>query len=279
MHIYLNNRTVPEEEALVPVTDRGFLYGDGVYETMRAYKGEVFLLQEHLNRLMRSAGLIGLGLPKDEQGIIDAVMETLEANSLQDAIIRISVTRGSGPRGIDPTVATSPTFVVMTWPFSPYDPVLFERGVELIIANTRRNSSSSLDPAIKSMNFLNNILAKGEAARAGAFDALMLNPEGHIAECTVSNIFFVRDSTVHTPSIATGILAGVTREQVISIARGEGYMVREGLYLPSELASADEVFLTGTSIEVLPVSRVDVYEFGVGPVTRRLMEAYSESTP
>jgi len=279
MHIYLNDRVVPEEEALVPVTDRGFLYGDGVYETMRAYRGEVFLLRDHLRRLLRSAGLIGLRLPKDEEGIIEAVVETLRANSLEDAIIRVSVTRGSGPRGIDPTVATSPTFVVMAWPFSPYDPGLFERGAELIIALTRRNSTSSLDPAIKSMNFLNNILAKGEASRAGAFDALMLNPEGYIAECTVSNIFFVKDRVVHTPSIATGILAGVTREQVLSIARGLGLLVKEGLYPPSVLASADEVFLTGTSIEVLPVSRVGEYEFSVGPITKSLMTAYSESTP
>jgi branched-chain amino acid aminotransferase len=279
MKIYLNDRIVPEEEALVPVTDRGFLYGDGVFETMRAYSGVIFMLKRHMERLARSADLIGLGLPRDEDGIISAVMETIGANSLRDAITRVSVTRGAGPRGIDPTVETRPTFVVMAWPFSPYPSEFFERGVELITARTRRNISSSLDPAIKSMNFLNNIMAKGEASRAGAFDALMLNAEGYVAECTVSNIFFVRDGAVHTPSLASGILAGVTRQHVLSLARGLGHGVEEGMYMPEELQSANEVFLTGTSIEVLPVSRLDKAGFPVGPVTRGLMAAYKESTP
>lgn len=279
MNIYLNNRIVPEAEALVPVTDRGFLYGDGVFETMRSYSGEIFLLKRHMERLRRSAELIGLMLPKDEAATVEAIRETLRANDLENAIIRVSVTRGTGPRGIDPTVETSPTFVVMAWPFTAYPAEYFERGVELIIAQTRRNSASSLDPGIKSMNFLNNILAKGEASRAGAFDALMLNPEGHVAECTVSNIFFVRDGVVHTPSLASGILAGMTREHVISMARGLGHSLKEGLYAPDELFSAHEVFLTGTSIEVLPVRRVDDADFAVGHVTKGLMAAYRESTP
>jgi branched-chain amino acid aminotransferase len=279
MQIYLNDMVVSEAEALVPVTDRGFLYGDGIFETMRSYGGEVFMFPEHRARLARSAELIGLSLPKDDEGITEAVMETLKANSLENAIIRVSVTRGIGPRGIDPTVETHPTFVVMVWPFSPYDPEFFEQGVDLIIARTRRNSVLSLDPAIKSMNFLNNILASGEASRAGTFDALMLNPEGYVAECTVSNIFFVSDSVVHTPSLASGILAGVTREHVLSLARGLGHSVKEGLYVPSDLFSADEVFLTGTSIEVLPVRRVEEAEFSVGPVTGSLMAAYRESIP
>lgn len=279
MKIYLNGKTVPESEALVPVTDRGFLYGDGVFETMRAYGGEVFMLDRHMERLARSAELIGLQLPMDEGGTVEAIMETLRANFLEDAIIRVSVTRGAGPRGIDPTVNTVPTFVVMAWPFCPYDPGFFKMGVGLIIAQTRRNTSSSLDPAIKSMNFLNNIMAKGEASRAGAFDALMLNADGYVAECSVSNIFFVKDGVIHTPSLASGILAGVTREHVLSLARGAGHPVEEGIYTPAELMEADEVFLTGTSIEVLPVRRVGAAEFSVGPVTRDLMAVYKESTP
>lgn len=279
MKIYLNGKIVPESEALVPVTDRGFLYGDGVFETMRAYGGEIFMLNRHMERLARSAELIGMQLPMDEGGTVEAIMETLRANSLEDAIIRVSVTRGTGPRGIDPTVKTVPTFVIMAWPFSPYDPEFFRMGVELIIAQTRRNTSSSLDPAIKSMNFLNNIMAKGEASRAGAFDALMLNADGYVAECTVSNIFFVKDGVVHTPSLTTGILAGVTREHVLFLARGTRHPVDEGIYTPAELMEADEVFLTGTSIEVLPVRRVAAAEFSVGPITKALMAAYKESTP
>lgn len=279
MKIYLNGDIVPESKALVPVTDRGFLYGDGVFETMRAYGGEIFMLDRHMERLARSAELIGMQLPKAEGGTVEAIMETLRANSLEDAIIRVSVTRGTGPRGIDPTVKTVPTFVVMAWPFSPYDPEYFRSGVELIIARTRRNTSSSLDPAIKSMNFLNNIMAKGEASRAGVFDALMLNADGHVAECTVSNIFFVKDGIVHTPSLDTGILAGVTREHVLFLARGTRHPVGEGIYAPPELLAADEVFLTGTSIEVLPVRRVEAVEFSVGTVTKEMMSAYKQSTP
>jgi len=279
MQIYLNGRIVPEQEALVPVTDRGFLYGDGVFETMRAYGGKVFMLDRHMQRLLRSASTIGLELPEDEEGTVEAIMATLRANALAEAIIRVSVTRGTGPRGIDPTVRTTPTMVVMAWPFNPYDPGFFERGVELVIAKTRRNNPSALDPSVKSMNFLNNIMAKGEASRAGVFDALMLNTDGYLAECTVSNIFFVKDGVIHTPSLASGILAGVTREHVISLARGLGYVVKEGLYLPLDVYAADEAFLTGTSIEVLPVRRVSEAEFSVGPVTGDLMMAYKESTP
>ena len=277
MYIYLNDKVVPEEDAKVSVMDRGFLYGDGIFESLRVYDGEILMFTGHMQRLERSASLVGIKLPKDSNDILEAVQETLDANDLKDATVRVSVSRGVGPRGIDPTVETTPTLVIMAWPFAHYDNALYQKGVGLIIADTRRNNSAALDPAIKSMNFLNNILAKGEASRAGAFDALMLNADGFVAECSISNIFFVKDNVIHTPSLASGILAGVTREHVMVLARGIGYTVKEGSYLPRELYSADEVFLTNTSMEVMPVSRIDETLFKVGPVTRELMDAYKDS--
>lgn len=279
MYIYLNDKVVPEEEARISVFDRGFLYGDGVYETMRSYGGEIFMAGRHMSRLWRSASLIGLELPMDEDAIQEAAEQTMRANSLIDATLRITVTRGIGPRGIDPTGEFSPTLVIMAWPFAPYDLALFDRGVSLVTAMTRRTPLVSFDISVKSCNFLNNIMAKAEASHAGAFDALMLNTDGFIAECTVSNIFFVSDGELYTPSAASGILGGITREHVISLARGIGLGVNEGLYRMDDLMSADEVFLTSTTMEVMPVSRIDQLTFEVGPNTRELLSAFRDSTP
>lgn len=279
MKIYLNHSIVPESEARVSVTDRGFLYGDGVFETMRAYGGEIFKLSLHIQRLMRSASLVGLDIGRDQAGIIAAIDETLAANELEDALIRVTVSRGTGPRGIDPTLDYTPTFVVMAWPFKPYARELFDKGVRLIIPNTRRMPPSALDPAIKSCNFLNNIMAKGEASRAGAFDALMLNSSGHLAECTISNIFFVQGGVVMTPSLECGILEGITRSHIIGLAKGLGMQVQEGEYTPKDIYGANEVFLSNTSMEVMPVSRVDSAEYEVGEVAGALLRAYAGSRP
>jgi len=280
MKVYLNGRIVPEDEALVPVTDRGFLYGDGVFETMRAYGGEVFMAGRHMQRLQRSASLVGLVPPLDEDGVMEAVWETMEANGLRDATIRVTITRGSGPRGIDPTLEYTPTMVVLVWPFSPYDPGLYAKGVRTIIASTRRTPASSLDTLVKSCNYLNSIMAKAEASRAGAFEAIMLNQDGFLAEGTICNVFFASRGVLRTPSLACGILDGITREHVMALARGLGMEIREGMYRPEELFDgADEVFLTSTSMEVMPVSRVDKAKYKVGPLTRALMDAYRESRP
>ena len=279
MQIYLNGHIVPEAEALVPVTDRGFLYGDGVFETMRSYGGEVFKARRHMQRLQRSASMVSITPPLDERGVMDAVLKTMAANGLEDATIRVTVSRGSGPRGIDPTLEYKPTIVVMAWPFAPYGPALYEGGVGAIIAQTRRTPPSSLSPLIKSCNYMSNIIAKGEAVRAGAFEALMLNQDGLLAEGTICNLFFLRGKTLMTPSIDCGILDGITREHVISLAGGLGIPVKEGTFTPDDLYAADEVFLTSTSMEVMPVSGVDSATYAVGPVTKSLMAAYSESTP
>ncbi len=275
MYIFLNDKIVPESEGVVSVYDHGFLYGDGVYETMRAYEGVVFKFERHLERLARSAALISLALP-DLQFIANAVTSTLAANNLADAYIRITVSRGKGPVGLDPQLCKAPTFVVIAEKFKHYPETLYSEGAKLIIADTRRNFSGALNPKVKSLNFLNNILAKIEAKDKDAFEAVMLNHEGFIAEGTVSNIFFVRHGTLCTPSADVGILDGITRETVISLALKNGVPVEEGKYYPAELFEASEVFFTNTTAEVMPVSRINDVEYRIGKITKFLHKLYRE---
>jgi len=244
-HIFLNEGVVPEEEALISVYDHGFLYGDGVYETMRSYDGVVFMLARHLERLARSAALIRLALPSPSF-FAGAVRETLAANRLTEAYIRITVSRGKGAIGLDPDLCPRPTFVVIAEPFRRYPEAWYQGGVKMIVAATRRNPADAVNPRIKSLNFLNNILAKIEAKEGGALEAVMLNEQGWIAEGTVSNVFFVRGGRLCTPSAEAGILDGITRELVIDLARGSGLEVGEGLFGVDDLLSADEVFFTNS---------------------------------
>jgi branched-chain amino acid aminotransferase len=276
MLIYLNDRLVGEGEAVVSVFDHGFLYGDGIYETMRAYDGVVFKLDEHIKRLGRSAALIELDLKRDDESIKRAVYETLSANGLREAYIRLTVSRGQGPLGLDPALCEEPTFVIMASEFREYPKSYYEEGLMITVARTRRNLSEALDPRIKSLNFLNNILAKVEAKRAGAFEALMLNHRGFITECTISNVFFVGKGVLKTPSVGCGILDGITRAVVMEFAKGEGIPVEEGEYTVDDILSADEVFLTNSTLEVVPVSEIDGRGFGVGEVTARLGALYKE---
>jgi len=275
MQIFLNDRIVPEHEALVSVFDHGFLYGDGIYETMRAYDGTVFMLDRHIGRLNRSASLIQLTVPSPEV-IRDAVYETIRANGLKSVYVRVTVSRGKGPLGLDPSLCPKPTFVVITKEFEEYPEKYYSEGVTFIIAKTRRNLREALNPKIKSLNFLNNILAKIEAKERGAYEALMLNAEGLIAEGTVCNIFFVRDNILCTPSVDTGVLDGITRELVIDLAKETGMQVKEGHFSPADLFSASEVFFTNTTSEVMPVSQVEDVIYPVGNLTRRLRKLYGE---
>jgi Branched-chain amino acid aminotransferase/4-amino-4-deoxychorismate lyase len=282
MWIFLNDRFVRKEDAMVSVFDHGFLYGDGIYETLRAYGGRIFKLRQHLARLRRSASLIGLEIPIGEQDLIAVLQEAMKRNNLPDAYLRITVSRGEGAIGLDPRLCARPTVVVISLPLQPYPAELFNTGVSLAIVNTRRNLATALPPMIKSLNFLNNILAKQEASQAGAFDGLMLNAEGHITECTTSNVFFVKDGCVHTPSAACGILDGITREIVLSLAREQKFPTEEGCYLPDALLQADECFLTNTTMEIMPVRDIDKRPIGnekPGPVTGRLRELFQTNLP
>jgi len=282
MWIFLNDRFVRKEDALISVFDHGFLYGDGVYETLRAYGGRIFRLRQHLARLARSASLIGLDTPIVEHDFITVLREAMERNDLSDAYLRITISRGEGNIGLDPRLCLHPTVVVISLPLQPYPIELFNTGVSLAIVNVRRNLAAALPPMIKSLNFLNNILAKQEASRAGAFDGLMLNGEGHITECTTSNIFFVKDGCVYTPSVACGILDGITREAILSLAREQAFPTEEGCYNPEALLEADECFLTNTTMEIMPVQGIDRHPIGKerpGPVTGRLRELFRTNLP
>ncbi|MBI5641585.1 MAG: aminotransferase class IV [Nitrospirae bacterium] len=275
MYIFLNDKIVPEPEAVVSVYDHGFLYGDGIYETMRAYEGVIFMLEKHLGRLGRSASFLKLRVP-DEELIRRAVYQTLDANRLSDAYIRITISRGKGPVGLDPALCTEPTFVVIAEQFKPYAETLYKEGVRLIIAKTRRNLAEAINPMIKSLNFLNNIFAKMEAKERDAYEAIMLNAEGCIAEGTISNIFFIKGDILCTPSLDTGVLDGITRDLVIGLAKGAGMGVREARFYPEDIFGAAEVFFSNTTAEIMPVSKVEDAIYGAGTVTRALRDLYRE---
>jgi len=273
MYIFLDGVIVPESQAVVSVYDHGFLYGDGVYETMRSYGGIVFMVRRHMDRLARSAALIRLKVPEAES-LIEAVDQTLEANKLSDAYIRITLSRGKGPIGLDPGLCGRHTLVVIAEPFREYPVGCYEKGVQFIIAKTRRNLADAIDPKIKSLNFLNNILAKIEAKERGAYEAVMLNAEGFLTEGTVCNIFFVSNGILCTPSVETGILDGITRELVIGLAGRHGLRVEEGMFYPNDLLGASEVFFTNTTAEVMPVAGIEDVRFEVGEITRTLRRLY-----
>lgn len=277
MWIYLNDKFVDRKEALISVFDHGFLYGDGVYETLRTYGGRFFMLRQHLARLQRSARLIGLTVPIPEQEWPALLRESVVRNELTDAHLRITLSRGEGELGLDPALCPHPTLIIMARPIAQYPARLFAEGVPLTLAMTRRNLATALPPQIKSLNFLNNILAKREAGQAGAFDAVMLNAEGLLTECTTSNFFFVAGGRLYTPAVDCGILDGITREVVLTLARENGMPVEEGRYPAEALAHAEEAFLTNTSMEIMPVRSLDQAPIGSGrpgPVTGRLRELF-----
>lgn len=275
MWIYLNDRFVQDAEAVISVFDHGFLYGDGVYETIRSYGNRIFMCDQHLARLRRSADAIGLTIPeRDWPTLLRESMERNEVgNARVDAYIRITISRGAGEIGLDPALCPKPTIVIMTKPLIPPSPQLYREGVRLITAQTRRNLPAALDPQIKATNFLNNILAKREAIAAGAFDSLLLNWESHLTECTVSNVFFVDAGRLCTPSLACGILDGITRTIVLTLAREAQIPVEEGQFTIDVLRRAEECFLSNTTMGVMPVTLLDSQPIGTGtpgPLTLNL---------
>jgi branched-chain amino acid aminotransferase len=276
MQIYLNGKLVPAKDAVVSVLDHGFLYGDGIYETMRVYDGVTFMLDEHLRRLYRSASLIGLTIPLDADSLKRSVYEALIANSLRNAFVRLTISRGYGPIGLDPDLCPEPTVVIIAQEMKDYPRSFYEKGISLIIPETKRNFREALNPEIKSLNFLNNILAKIEAKKRGAYDAIMLNVYGKLSEGTISNIFFYKNGILCTPSPECGILDGITRSIVITIAKRDGLNVREAEFIKEDLYSSEEVFITSTTLEVMPVSKVDDQKYTVGNITNVLHKAYRE---
>ncbi len=279
MLVYLNGDFVPREKARISVFDHGFLYGDGIYETMRAYEGTIFHLKRHLTRLKRSARSIALRLPLSVNDISDSLHESLRVNKLRNAYIRLHISRGPGEIGLDPALCSGPTMVIVSKPFHDYPSAYYSRGVSVAIVKTRRNHPLALDPAIKGTNFLNNILAKIEAIDAGAFEGIMLNWQGYVAEGTISNIFMVKKGHLYTPHLSTGILEGVTRDLVLRLAKRAKIAVRESRILPKELCAADECFITNTTMEIMPVTRIDRRTVGSGrpgSVTEVLQQEYKK---
>ncbi len=281
MHVYINGSLIPESEAKVSVFDHGFLYGDGVFETMRAYNGIVFMIAAHIQRLFRSASLIGLDIKRDKDSIGSAVYETISKNSLKDAYIRVTVSRGTGPVGLDPEVCKEPTFIIIAEEFREYPQSYYDNGIKTIIAETRRNIKEAINPQIKSLNFLNNILAKSEAKNKNAYEALMLNAEGCLAEGTISNLFFVlrqkNKPVLCTPSLDCGILDGITRNITLELAKKSGITAKEGRFKKEDICRASEVFITNTTMEIMPVCAVDAVSYQVGAITELLHSAYKET--
>jgi len=268
MWIYLNDRFVEEAAAVVSVFDHGFLYGDGVYETIRSYGSRIFMRDQHLARLRRSADGIGLTIPVSEDRWPTLLHEAMARNDVgnerHDAYIRITISRGAGDIGLDPALCRTPTVVIMAKPLRSPSPEHCRIGVKLIVAQARRNLPSALPPQIKTTNFLNNILAKREAIAAGAFDSILLNWESHLTECTVSNLFFIQAGRLHTPALACGLLDGITRNIVLNLAREAQIPVHEGHFGVETIYKADECFLTNTSMEMMPVTMVDRHQIGNG---------------
>lgn len=277
LKVYIGGKLYDKADAKISVYDHGLLYGDGVFEGIRSYSGRVFRLEQHVDRLYDSARGIHLEIPMSKADMAKAVIDTLKANELVDAYIRLIVTRGAGSLGLDPRKTTDPQIIIITDSISLYPAELYESGLKIITAGTMRNHPSALNPRIKSLNYLNSIMAKIEGTNAGCLEALMLNHKGEVSECTGDNIFIVRKGEVHTPSIDAGILEGITRDAVIEIARGAGLTVVERTMDRHDIYTADECFLTGTAAEVIPVVELDGRPIGTGkpgPITGDLLKRF-----
>jgi branched-chain amino acid aminotransferase len=281
MKIYIDGKYFDERTAKISVFDHGLLYGDGVFEGIRAYHGRVFKLKEHIDRLFYSAKAILLDIPMSHAEIMRATVATCRKNNLRDGYIRLVVTRGVGTLGLNPNRCARPSVIIIADKIQLYPPALYKRGMDIVTVATTRNLHSAVNPAIKSLNYLNNILAKIEANNAGVEEAIMLNSEGYVAECTGDNIFLVRGDKLLTPPLSAGALYGITRGTVMELAEAAGLKVSEPNLTRYDVFNADECFLTGTGAELIPVVKVDGRVIGSGkpgPVTKQLVAKYHALT-
>jgi len=278
LQVYINGKLVPERRAHISVFDHGLLYGDGVFEGIRAYNGRVFKLDEHIDRLFRSAQAIDLEMPMTKAGLSRAVVRTCRANGTRNGYVRLVITRGVGTLGLNPYACEKPQVVIIASAIQLYPKRLYERGLSIITVGTMRNEAEAINPKIKSLNYLNNVLAKIEALNAGVMECIMLNPQGFVAEASGDNVFMVRGNTLITPPTWCGALEGITRQVVMELAPEQGCEVREDVLSRYDLYTADEVFLTGTAAELIGVTKIDRRTIGSGrpgPVTRKLARAFS----
>lgn len=281
LKVYINGQLFDKEDAKISVYDHGLLYGDGVFEGMRSYSGKVFRLNEHLDRLWKSARAICLNIPISQDEVAKAVNDTLQVNGIKDGYIRLVVTRGSGSLGLDPNRTSNPQVIIITDHISLYPDEFYQNGLEIITASTIRNHPAALSPRIKSLNYLNNIMAKVEGLQANCVEAMMLNHKGEVAECTGDNIFIVTEGRLRTPPLDAGILEGITRQAVIDLAEEAGITVEQMPMTRHDVYIADECFLTGSAAEVIPVVKIDSRVIGdgkPGPVTKQLTKLFHEVT-
>jgi branched-chain amino acid aminotransferase len=281
MKIYIDGEFYDERNAKISVFDHGLLYGDGVFEGIRAYNGRVFKLLEHVDRLFCSAKAILLQVPMTRAAMMAAIRDTCRRNRIRDGYVRLVVTRGAGTLGLNPNRCKQPSVIVIAGKIQLYPPELYQRGMEIITVPTARNLHSALNPAIKSLNYLNNILAKIEANNAGCEEAIMLNAEGFVAECTGDNLFIVQGKQLLTPPLSAGALHGITRRAVMDLAAQSGLKVSEPNLTRYDLFNADECFLTGTAAEIMPVVKIDGRLIGTGKpgsVTQSLVSQYHALT-
>lgn len=280
MKIYIDGKYFEKGDAKISVFDHGLLYGDGVFEGIRAYNGRVFNLDEHLARLFNSAKGILLDMPWTRREVESAILETLRQNGLKDAYIRAIVTRGIGDLGLDMRKCKRPTLIIIADKIALYPEAVYKKGLTLITSSLRRVAPDMLSPSIKSLNYLNNILARAEAARAGAQEVILLNQQGHVSECSGDNIFYLRGGVVYTPPVWSGILEGVTRNAVIRLVREKlRLQVEEDVFTVFQLYSAEEVFVTGTGAEILGVVKIDGRTIGngkPGPTTGKLIRFFRD---
>jgi len=276
---YVNGTFVPKDEAKISVYDHGYLYGDGIFEGIRVYGGRVFRLEQHLDRLYESARYLMLDIPLARDELRAAILETVRRSGLRDAYIRPVISRGVGDLGLDPRKCKTPTVVIIVDTIQLYPKDAYERGLRMITATTRKIRPDALSPQAKSLNYLSNIMARMEANQAGVDEAVMLNSEGYVCECSADNLFLVRESEVWTPPPYVGILKGITRGAVIELARELGVLLMERVFTLHDIYTADECFLTGTGAEVGPVVEVDgrkIAEGRPGAITLRLIAAFRD---
>ncbi len=280
MLVYIDGQFLPREQATISVFDHGFLYGDGVFEGIRAYDGRIFKLEEHIARLYESAHHLMLQIPLPEEEMAEVTLETMRKNDLHDAYIRTVVSRGRGDLGLDPQKCPRSTVVIIADKISLFPPEYYEQGLSIITATTRQRSANTQEPRIKSLNYLNNILVKMEASQAGAMEAVVLNTQGYVVEGSGSNIFIVnKKDELLTPPSYLGILEGITRNVVLELAREEGLVIREQPFTRHDLYIARECFLTGTAAELIPVISIDQRLIGnglPGPLTKMLMQKFQQ---
>jgi branched-chain amino acid aminotransferase len=281
MKVYIDGALVAQEDAKISVFDHGLLYGDGVFEGIRFYQGRIFRLEQHLKRLDASARAICLKMPWTAEELTRATIDTIRANELRDGYIRLVITRGVGTLGLNPELCPRPTLIIIASSIALYPAELYRRGLDVVTCATRRINPAALSPAIKSLNYLNNILAKIEATQAEAGEGLMLNDEGYVAECTGDNVFVIKNGRIITPAVSAGALEGVTRQVIFEIAQSEGIPISEPNVTRHDIFTADECFLTGTAAEVIPVVSLDgrsIHDGKPGPMTLRLIEKFRHLT-